>query len=281
MKSKIGILISSTFLIIFCAIQMDAAPSKWGEDPIWDDGQAEVAKYDAERVIYGKVRKYQSVLITVKEDFNGKFYAKADPPYEQKELLPILKLNIVSEIETENYPYRFLTSVFVDRKDVFHLVKMTVGSQEWCGNTFKEFKGWTERPRLVFHSYWGGQGDGSYDLDMKAGDLVEDQLPISLRGLPFYPGYSLNTRILESQIHNKASEPRIRDAAIRVTEGQKIASKAGKIDCWKVEVEMGDMTQYYWFEREYPNILVKFDAPDGRKLLLKDRVRRKYWVNPQ
>ncbi|MSS71400.1 MAG: hypothetical protein EXS64_07910 [Candidatus Latescibacteria bacterium] len=254
-----------------------ATGSSWGLNPAWDDGLAEVATYDAERVVYKKTRRYEVVLITVKEDFNATSHAKADPPYEGKTLLPVLKLNGVATIQTENYPYHYLTSAFVRRDDVLRLEKLTNGSQEWCGNTFKEIRAWGERPEMLFHSYWDGEGDGSYALGWEAGDLAEDQLPLSLRGLPFRAGFRLKARMIDTQATNRAVRPKFAEADIRVAGEETVSCGIGPVDCWRVEVARDGQTQCYWFEKAYPNILVKFESPDGRKLLLKTRERRKYW----
>lgn len=251
--------------------------SDWGLDPVWDDGQAEVATYDAERTVYRQTRRFETVLITVKEDFTKALYVKADWPYEGKDLLTVLKLNIVSEIQTENYPYRYMTSVFIDRERPMRAVKMTMSSQEWCGNTFKEFIGWDGTPRLVFHSYFDTQGDGAYPLDLKPGDLLEDQLPVSLRSLPFKPGLTFTTRLIESQITNRASVPKLLDATVTVIGQEAVETRMGTITSWNVEVKAGSLVQHYWFEQAYPNILTRFTASDGRQLVLKDRTRRKYW----
>ena len=249
----------------------------WGKHRVWDDGLAEVAHYDAERIVYGKVRTFETIFITVKEDFNAAFHAKADPPYRGKKLLPILKLNMVYEIVTENYPYRYLTSVFVDRRDVSRPVKMTVGSQEWCGNTFKEFRSWGSGPEIVFHSYWDGQGDGTYSLDLREGDLLEEQLPLSLRALPFREGYRAETRIVSSLVNNKALRPRLRKMKIEVTGREALSVGGHDLPCWRVTVTGDEEHQTYWFEEAHPNILVKFESSDGRKLRLNARSRRKYW----
>ena len=264
-------------MVAATAAAVEAQTTDWGTNPIWDDGLAEVAVYEAQRPVYGKIRTYESTMIAVKEDLNLAYHAKADPPYEGKRLLPVIKLNIVSEIETENYPYRYLTSIFVERENAYRLVKMTTGSQEWCGNTFKELKSWGDGPKLIYHSYRYGQGDGSYPLDWRPGTMLEDQLPLSLRGLPFAEGYATAVRTVPTQISNKAPEPRIVESTVRVIGHEEITAPAGTFSCWRVDVKTGKREQTYWFEAVYPNILVRLRSEDGRSLVLKERTRRRYW----
>ena len=159
--------------------------ASWARDPLWDDGMAEVALYDARRPQYGRPESYQAVFVVVKEEFRRPLHVKADPPFEGKDLFAVLKLNAIHSYSTPNYPYHFLLSVFVRRDDPSRLVKLTMGSQEWCGNTFKEVTTWGPAPQLVSHSYFDGEGDATRPLDLGPGDLLEDQLPLALRSLAF------------------------------------------------------------------------------------------------
>ncbi|HKZ53751.1 MAG TPA: hypothetical protein VJ085_10785 [Candidatus Acidoferrales bacterium] len=253
----------------------------WARDPLWDDGQAEVALYDARRPQYGKIESYEALFIVVKEDFNTQFHVKADPPFENKPLLPVLKLNAVHSYWTDNYPYHFLASVFVRRDDPTAVVKLTVGSQEWCGNTFKEVKTWGGRTELVSHSYFDTEGDGSRPLDLRPGDLLEDQLPLALRGLAFAPGLETRRRILPSLISNNLRGPaEFQPATITVVGEEKVATGAGSFSAWRVNLKMGELEQTWWFEKDAPHGLLKMESSDGRAWLLKARSRKRYWREP-
>lgn len=266
------------------AARADAAAvydSSWARDPVWDDGQAELTLYEARRPQYGKLESYEAVFLVVKEDFNPQLYVKADPPFEGKKLLPVLKLNAVHSYWTDNYPYHFLASVFVRRDDPTALVKFTLGSQEWCGNTFKEMKTWGSRPELVFHSYFDGQGDASRLLDLRPGDLLEDQLPLALRTLNFAPDLELRRRILPSLISNNLREPpQFVDSTISVVGEEAVETRAGRYPAWKVRVQMGKLQQTWWFEKAAPHTLLKMESSDGRAWLLKSRTRKPYWKVP-
>lgn len=250
--------------------------TNWGLQALWDDGQAEVATYDAHRVIYGKSRNYQATLITVKEDFDPRLYVKADHPLQGQPHPVVLKLNIAASIPTDNYTYHFLTSLFVNRENLFHLLKLTMGSQEWCGNTFKEVQNWGGPATLHYFSYFDGEGDGSTSLPLGPNDLLEDQVPITLRSLRFREGLRHPIRLVESFVTNRATPPKFFDAEIQV-EGSETVNL---IECWKVQIQCPGNQQAYWFEKAYPNILVKSFSADGRELVLKERDRRKYWEHP-
>lgn len=270
-----GTRLIAALLVLVCTLPSAAAD--WGTRPVWDDGLAEVAVYNARRVVYGKPRTFQTTVITVKEDFNAAYHAKADPPYEGKDLIPILKLNVVAEIPTEHYAYRYLLSSFVDRRDVTRLIKMTVGSQEWCGNTFKEVQTWRGSPELVYHSYWDGEGDGTYPLAWDADTMLEDQLALSLRAFPFAQGREKRVRILPSQMNNRAVRPEVLPGRVRVTGEGPVDTGEGTVAAWRVEVTFGEQVQTYWFQKAYPNIMLRFESSDGRMLQLDTWSRRTYW----
>jgi len=248
----------------------------WGLHALWDDGQAEVATYDAHCVIYGRSRSYQATLITVKEDFDPRIYVKTDHPLQGQPHPVVLKLNIAASIPTENYTYHFLTSLFVSRENPSRLIKLTMGSQEWCGNTFKEIQNWGHPATLHYFSYFDGEGDGSISLPLGPDDLLEDQVPITLRSLRFREGLRHPIRIVDSFVANRATPPKFTDAEILVQASETIHL----IDCWKVQLQRPGNQQSYWFEKAYPNILVKSVSGDGRELALKERNRRKYWEHP-
>ena len=59
---------------------------------MWEQGLAEVAKYDAQRTIYGKVRSFEYTLIAVKETFNEEHRVKTDD-YNRDDLYDVMKVN--------------------------------------------------------------------------------------------------------------------------------------------------------------------------------------------
>lgn len=251
----------------------------WHNDAVWNDGKAEVAHYDAERTIYNKVRRYDYVYITVKEDFNAEFLTKTDS-YERTDLITAFKLNAFARIETDNYPYHFLTSLFVYKENPTAVFKLATSSQEWCGNTFKEFKQLGGKASLIYHSYWDGEGDGEVKFEPGAAPiLLEDQLPLSLRSLNFKEGVSFKMKVLETLITSKVRKPAPVDAEISVRGKESVDAAGKKIQTWKVAVKLTEGKEnVYWVEAAYPNLLVKQTTWDGRNMTLKSVTRDDYWV---
>lgn len=242
----------------------------FGNNNLWDDGQAEVATYDASTVVYGKPRAHTLRLITVYEDFNREYYAKADWPYGQKPILPVIKQIQTTTIPTANYDYHFLTAVFVDRDDFGRTVKLTTTSQDWCGTTSKTFELWGEKPRMIYTSYWDGEGNGTRELGSNIDDYFEEDLLLNLRALPFRDGLNAAFWLYPKQATNKAPEPRPVPAYLIVSRQDQ---------AWDVLVEARDArTIRYEFEPAYPHVLKHYEHSDGTTLTLKKLERYAYWI---
>src|SRR5690554_5350586 len=82
-----------------------AAQENWKSDPIWYDGLAEKAVYDAQRVIYGHSRSYEAVVFTNKEQHDVKTLTKAG---DATETVEVFKHNHIEVVPSPNYDYKFV-----------------------------------------------------------------------------------------------------------------------------------------------------------------------------
>lgn len=254
--------------------------SDWARDPVWDDGKAEVAVYEASRVIYGAPRAYEAVLLTVKEDLDAAKLVKADPPYGNRSIVTVLKQNAVREIPTPNYDYRIMTSTFVEREDPTRLVKLTSGSHEWCGNTWKAIRSRDGHTVYDWSSYFDGESDGFQALEFGPGSLTEDQLPMALRGLDFREGLTFDVRLLPSLANNRGGRLGLGETTILVRELQTISVPAGRTRAWKVQVVGSRRNTTYWFDSAGTHPMVAMESSDGDVLHLIRIERRAYWQLP-
>ena len=247
---------------------------EWANNKFWYDGLAEVAVYKAQRKIYNKVRDFEYTYITVAEDFNKAFYVKTDD-YNRSDLFKVMKVNAFCNIPTDNYPYHFLTSMFLNFNTPWAITKMTNGSQEWCGNTFKEYLANGKNIDFTYHSYWDNEGDGKKEI---ASDILfEDQLNYTLRSLNFKSGLSFEAKVLESQISSKVGKLKTYDASFLVEDGAKDISGE---QSWKVTAKLDfDKQNTYYIAKSYPNTLLKQQTWDGRNLQLTKISRYAYWQN--
>ena len=245
---------------------------QWAMRKHWDDGLAEVATYDAERVVYRKKRQFELTLITVKEEFNREFNAKTDD-YKRLDVFPVMKVNVFCQIPADQYPYHYLTSLFFRRDQPVALHKLTTSSQEWCGNTFKAIVDDGVSLKQSYNSYWDQQGTGSRDLRRDV--LLEDALPYTLRTLRFDQRPTFELVVMDLQQTSKAALPLYYRA--RLTTAEAPAAEAAA-PAWRVAVQLAPGKQnVYWFARAYPNILLRQTTWDGRTLRLKSQRRYAYW----
>lgn len=265
-------------LLVSCAGARSPLPDNgFAADPVWDDGRAEVSIYDGERVIYGAPRPHRAVLVVVKEDHDASTWIKADPPFEGRTIVPVLKLHHVREIPTPNYPYFIATSAFVRRDRPTEAVKVRTTCQEWCGTVFAQ----AAKDRLVWSGYFDADGEGERPLPMGGDLLLRDALPLQLRALPHDEGFERPVRVLDLLAGNRVGGQRIRSGTVRVGGIETVACGLGDVTCRLVELVTDEGTDRFWFEEARPHTLVRMEAADGRRLLLRSRERRAYWVLPK
>ncbi len=245
---------------------------QWAMNKYWEDGLAEVATYEAERIVYKKKRQFEYMLITVKEEFNQDFNVKTDD-YQRADLFPVMKVNQFCQIATEQYPYHYLTSLFFRRDQPVALYKLTTSSQEWCGNTFKAIVDDGVNFKESYNSYWDQQGTGSRDLRRDV--LLEDALPYTLRTLRFNQKPAFDLVIMDLQQTSKANLPEYYKSHLSTTEAP---AEEAAAPAWRVAVQLApDKQNVYWFAKAYPNVLLRQTTWDGRSLRLKGQRRYAYW----
>ena len=242
--------------------------ANWGKDGLWSDGRAEVAVYDAEAMVDGKARAFKEHLITLREEVRV-----AQKPVRT------FKLNQVQNWELENYPQSVLASVVVKEDAVERVVKMTVATQDWNGNTIKSYNGDMEGNGGTLRWDVAGTTEaGSADIAVEREDYFEEQLPLSLRARPFKDGFEKNVRLFDAQTGKTGGAPMVTEATLNVAAGATVRGRVGSIPCWTVTINRkGGKTDTYWFEKKYPNLLIKMETADGRKRMLAGRARWTFW----
>ncbi len=252
----------------------------WAMDARWEQGTAEVAKYQAQRIIYQKPRDFEYTLILVKETFNEEFNVKTDD-YQRDDLYDVMKVNKFARIPTDNYPYHYMTSVFLRRDQPATVHKLVNTSQEWCGTTAKYFLNQGRNYAFGYNSYWDGQGIGQTTVN--GGIMFEDQLSYSLRALKFAEGLSFSAQVAESQVNSKATIPEVYEANFEVSRATDFSLNTdydlGEVPVWRVRVQLDqDKANDYWFSGEYPNVMLRQSTWDGQALQLKEVYMDDYWV---
>jgi len=171
----------------------------------WYSGKAEVSKYELKQNRYRDVHDGELVTIFVTEDFLTDKQVKNDT-YTNNNSTSILKLNSLRRFTTGIYDYSMMTSVFT-RADGSGTEKITLSSQDWCGQTFVQLnKVGKKKYKIQLRSYFEKEGDR--DVTVTA-DLLEDEVPNLLRINPdLVPEGTVN--ILPSMSHLRFSHDKMK-----------------------------------------------------------------------
>jgi hypothetical protein len=255
------------FFALLAAVSACAADVIWnpafGTDPLWNDGNAEVAAYDARDVVYGVPRRSRAVLIVVAEDLSPEKLVKSDAPQPGKSIR-VLKLNHVRSIGTGMYAYEQMLSAFLDAPALAP-VKLSIASHDWCGNTFVEWR--RDRNVLSIRSYFEAIGDR--DVPLGPGDaLFYDALPLKLRGLDFSRTTSGTIRLIETLFTIRPQVSPAAEARLEVR---------GAGDRYRVEVTRAGKRDSLEFARGFPHRLLRWERADGAVLALRSARRLRYW----
>lgn len=268
-------------LLFVAAAGAGPSTAGWRTDPAWYAGKAEWALYDAVRPIYGKPRKYEATIFTNKQ--------MMDPATTTKHAgdggIEVFKHNLSEMIPTENYTYRFLTTVFA-RTDTLAPYKIVFSSQEDCGATYKQF---VVDDDVEAHQFCyfpnGGASPLTYD---RPDDLAfHDALSLKLRDYPFDTKPAMTLTLVPDQTDTHETSQRGRKAEVAYVERAKVEVPYGPVDAHHLRVKHerdGGVTQSdYWFAADAAmrHVMVKYAGPYGVKYELKRLEWWAYWGEPR
>jgi len=248
----------------------DFVRSSWAMNERWNDGLAEIATYEAERIVDGAPRGHVLRLVTVQEDFNREFNVKADWPHGQKPIVAVMRQSQLTAISTPGGGHNLMSSVFVERSDAARLVKMSISSQQLSGITHKEFDFSGPLPRWTWASHRDGEGSGSETLrGWPDGAVFEEQLPMLVRALELREGLEAGLALAPNQTTGKAERPEPVGARLRAERPQsEIRVPAGTwqgADTWRVSIEATDgRAMEFVITDEQPRLVLAWSINDGR-----------------
>lgn len=142
----------------------------------WYDGLAEISSYNLSQSRYGEAREGKAVLIFVTEPFSKSKQVKLDDPSAAgMDEMTVLKLNFTKNFITGIYPYSMMLSAFtpVETRDYVHSPKITMSSQEWCGQAFSQLNLQEDGFKVSSYSYFEREGDTEVMLPKV---LLEDEI---------------------------------------------------------------------------------------------------------
>lgn len=210
---------------------------EWANNGYWDSVGVEYSKYKS---------KNSEISIDIrKETFNDQFNVKTSTT-ARPDLYKVLNASISWKNNTDTF-YQAQLATLCMNPLVLH--KMTVAAQHNWGITHKSYFNNKSVITLKFDSYKDKEGiaDKVFPKDV----LFEDQLPIVLRTMKFNDSVKFNVNVLESQISDGVGACMVYKSVVTM--------KMEDANLVNVEVKLNDkMVQNYYFERTYPNRLLKF-----------------------
>ncbi|MBX2942543.1 MAG: hypothetical protein KF860_09375 [Cyclobacteriaceae bacterium] len=142
----------------------------------WYAGKAEVNAYNLDQSRYGENRPGKAILIFVTEAFSKSKHVKLDHPEAAgDDKVTVMKLNYTKNFVTGIYPYSMMLSVFtpVSRSQYPNTLKVTMGSQEWCGQVFSQMNLVNDRYDISGYSYFEQEGNTQFNTEKI---FLEDEL---------------------------------------------------------------------------------------------------------
>ncbi|MEM6333711.1 MAG: hypothetical protein AAF823_10280 [Planctomycetota bacterium] len=255
----------------------------WADDPIWYDGQAEIATYQATRRIYGSPRAYTAQIMINKERMSPDTFTKS----QGNEGFEVFKLHVRDEdIPTAKYDYNFSTMVYVSTEG-FIPFKLDMGSQEDCGASFKRFQ--IEPDQLFAQQYSYFPNQGFREMRGAADDTAVwlDALPLLLRGYPFdAPLDPLTIAVVPEQTTTKWSPIEPDHYRLAYAGRESLDLPIGNIDAHKLTLTFvgptrerrPDVTLHFHADPATGHPLVAYDDPHlGQTYRLQQLARDAYW----
>lgn len=245
------ILIYFFLMVVLAGCYADAqipavSPDREQFNAYWYAGEAEITSYTLDQARYGEVHPGEAVLIFVTEDFSKKRQVKLDNPNNNREdAVSVLKLNATRQFNTGVYQYNMMQSVFTPVSGDKHpnTLKVTMSSQDWCGQSWLQLNHDDGGYDLEQRSYFESEGDRNIRLKDA---LLEDEIWTRIRINP----QSLPTGQVEMIPGSFYS--RLRHTAMAPHKAETILVEDGQTYVYTVDYKELDRKLVIRFEKEFP-----------------------------
>lgn len=283
------ILLSTLCLSLFSCASSAAEPRTPSQAPagfwdVWGDGKAELSGYQLTQPRYGTPRRGEAVLVFVTEQFTAGSRVKSDGGHGDE--FPVIKLNEARDFQTGVYDYNIMTSAFVrlDGKDALGIpTKVAFSGQEWCGHVYDHLITHGDRYDRTSHSYFDGEADQSLAMDIPAGGVFLDAMPLYVRGVAgeLVPKggsvpLTVHPRLMDLRfLHRPAgwmSGTLSRSNALSTT-----TVPAGEFKTETFELTLDSSTWTWEVEAEGARRLIRWTGPDGEVGAMTGSIRSPYW----
>ena len=250
----------------------------------WGDGRGELNGYRTVQPRYETPRSGTQVLVFVTEEMSERLRVKVEDRSQARDAFPVMKLNAIEDFQTGVYDYNVMTSTFCRVAPGWPVAKVSFSSQDWCGHVYHQLLPRSGRIVGDYHSYFEGEADGTEELPLPEDGVLEDALPILLRGwqgeyleagesrtVPLLP------RLFRSRLrHRPLAWERARITRSPTTSQIQVPAGPFRVWTWRVEVE-GGATTTYEIEADSPYRLVRRAGSSGDRAELLGSSRLAYW----
>jgi hypothetical protein len=236
----------------------------WGLDSVWQNGMIEEATYRIQFELNGETDTLIEVRRTQKEAFNKQFYTSTLDT-TRTDIFGVMSQHVLAKGNHVQYAF----DVAVLQKDLLNTAKFSSSFQNENGVVSKTFRRLIGRAVLYVHAWQGEMGDGEYELGKVY--LLEDQLPLTLRGLNFKVGQEFIWQLIERQTTPFAPKPKILDAEFSILALDTVATNFEKLPCYKISMTVSKTEQLYWFEAKFPHLLIKSEQEESKVELISRR----------
>jgi hypothetical protein len=226
---------------------------KWTQSPIWQEGTEERAEYEVERVINGTAVKFSETRLTRKEAFTRQAYS-ATTDTTRTDLVAALSQHTIAKSERVLYA----SSLSVLQRDALKLTKYIASWTDERGTFTKTVRRLVGRTMLYIHSWQAdNDGKGDADIDLAKNDFLYDQLPLSLRALNFKEGQEFYWNTLSELLEPTDEKPTPIERHFKIEKLETLTVPAGTFQCWRISIKSAEKEDYYWFDSQTPNVMVK------------------------
>jgi hypothetical protein len=226
---------------------------KWTQSPIWQEGTEERAEYEVERVINGTAVKFSETRLTRKEAFTRQAYS-ATTDTMRTDLVAALSQHTFAK--GENIVYS--SSLSILQRDALKLTKYIASWSDERGTFTKTVRRLVGRTMLYSHSWQiDNDGKGDTEIDLAKNDFLYDQLPLSLRALNFKEGQEFYWNTLSELLEPSPEKPTPIELHYKIEGVETLTVPAGTFQCWRISIKSAEKEDYYWFDSQTPNVMVK------------------------
>jgi|YNPMSStandDraft_2_1061718.scaffolds.fasta_scaffold03528_2 hypothetical protein len=225
----------------------------WTQHPFWQEGTEERAEYEVERIIEGRAVKFSETRLTRKEAFTRQAYS-ATTDTARTDLVAALSQHTIAKSERVLYA----SSLSVLQRDALKLTKYIASWTDERGTFTKTVRRLVGRTMLYIHSWQAdNDGKGDADIDLAKNDFLYDQLPLSLRALNFKEGQEFYWNTLSELLEPTDEKPTPIERHFKIEKLETLTVPAGTFQCWRISIKSAEKEDYYWFDSQTPNVMVK------------------------